>query len=298
MRWRVIFMKNNINEILEVWNRLYSYDPISKNELKKRYFQNKRITRIEPNFYEGNYILMGYKTRFVENNDAENAYILSMGCNDDDKCKKLFENNISNLPPSFKYVFFSSFTPDYVLPGVDMDKYPFLYEILKKLNFREKETVISMGRELHNYEYHKNENIGNVNISEIKTNESVELLNFIRKNFSYDWYFRALGVLKYGTNSQIVVARIRGKIIGYGMFSSGSGDFPNGPGERFGPFGVEEQYRSQGIGTQILIRLLNNMKMEGIKYTYFLWTGEKAARLYYRFGFDVIRRFNIMIFNI
>jgi N-acetylglutamate synthase-like GNAT family acetyltransferase len=100
--------------------------------------------------------------------------------------------------------------------------------------------------------------------------------------------------MKKGISDQIVVARRGGRIVGYGMFSAGEGNLWYSPGERFGPFGVENSERSKGAGSAILARLMNNMKGLGIRHAYFLWTDERASHLYKRFGFRITREFTIL----
>ena len=65
------------------------------------------------------------------------------------------------------------------------------------------------------------------------------------------------------------------------------------PGEHFGPFGVDEEYRSKGIGAVLLRETLLEMRARNIHRAFFLWTSEKASRLYTRFGFRTKRKFTV-----
>lgn len=122
-----------------------------------------------------------------------------------------------------------------------------------------------------------------------------ELLAFIKDNFASDWYYRAKKVAELGEKEQIYVAKDGNKIVGYSMFSGSERDNWFAAGERCGPFGVSQDYRDRGIGSALLFKTLAAMKGRGIKTPYFLWTDEKAARLYSKFGFKEKRRFSVMM---
>jgi GNAT superfamily N-acetyltransferase len=80
------------------------------------------------------------------------------------------------------------------------------------------------------------------------------------------------------------VAREGEEIAGYCQHTS----------ERFGPFGVREDYRGRGIGLVLLCRCLERMKGKGYHHAWFLWAGERAAHLYARVGFHEARRFSVL----
>ena len=63
---------------------------------------------------------------------------------------------------------------------------------------------------------------------------------------------------------------------------------------RLSPFGVAERYQGIGIGTVLLARALASMVERDLHHAWVLWTGERAARLYARFGFRVSRRFAVL----
>ena len=82
-------------------------------------------------------------------------------------------------------------------------------------------------------------------------------------------------------------------ILGYSMFFGAEGRRWYMHGEHFGPFGVDEAHRSRGIGTALLHQTLREMRIRGMHRAFFLWTSERASRLYERFGFEVTRRFSV-----
>jgi GNAT superfamily N-acetyltransferase len=80
------------------------------------------------------------------------------------------------------------------------------------------------------------------------------------------------------------VAEQGGQIIGYAQSRN----------ERFGPFGVNEEFRGQGIGAVLLSNVLLSMRSKGFHCAWFLWTSDRAAKLYREHGFDEVRRFALM----
>ena len=54
--------------------------------------------------------------------------------------------------------------------------------------------------------------------------------------------------------------------------------------------------RGTGLGAVLLDAAMTRMRAEGLRASWFLWTGETgpAARLYGRAGYRVTRRFHVM----
>ena len=112
---------------------------------------------------------------------------------------------------------------------------------------------------------------------------------FLIEHFGWDWYRHAQSYLLeyFGDSSQricFLVARLKGEIVGFCQQKD----------ERFGPFGVREDCRGRGIGRLLLFKCLEKMRAKHIFFSYFLWTDEKAARLYATAGFERRREFAVM----
>lgn len=291
-------MDDQVISILKVWNRFFLYDPTNEIQLTRKYFKSDYIMPIEPYLYNSAFSLIGKRRkRFLYGGlEEQKAWIIGLGWEKSVDIEKLLSIQIQNAEKTgIREIYYSNFTPDYFLPGVDKDKYPELYDLLTDEGFRVIDEVMSMEANLGQMKYFEENFEG---ISYLKKDEKGDLLKFISSNFSPDWYYRAKVVVGYGTPEQIVVARDGDKIIGYGMYSSGEGVTWYNPGERFGPFGVQNDYRSKGIGSRIIKMLINSMKENGIKCAYFLWTDEKASHIYLRHGFTVSRKFEIMKYSV
>jgi mycothiol synthase len=83
--------------------------------------------------------------------------------------------------------------------------------------------------------------------------------------------------------STLLVAEREGRIVGFSQSRA----------ERFGPFGVDPAERGQGVGAVLLDATPRSMRGRGYHVAWFLWTEERAARLYRQVGFEEVRRFSL-----
>jgi GNAT superfamily N-acetyltransferase len=116
----------------------------------------------------------------------------------------------------------------------------------------------------------------------------VPLVQFLQAHFPH-WRGDAIGVMHelFGHDPRQVtlhLAEDNGVIIGYAQSRA----------ERFGPFGVDESYRGRGVGAALLATVLPAMRARGYHCAWFLWTSDRAARLYTAHGFREVRRFALM----
>lgn len=196
-------------------------------------------------------------------------------------------------------VFFSSYTPNYVLPGLDAARYPAASSLLTSLGFTLHERPSAMDRSL----------IGFQMPAEVRTrldeltaagwtfgtpsdDELVPLMG-VAATFSSDWA-RAIreGVLGGMPRERIVLARDpQGQILGWAMHGTYEAVV-----ERFGPFGVLPESRGTGLGKVLLHLTLERMVAVGAHSAWFLWAdeGSVASQLYARTGFRATRTFDIL----
>ena len=197
-------------------------------------------------------------------------------------------------------VFFSSYAPNYFMPGIDEENYPKGYQLLQKIGFRRVYSPVAMHRTLLDYQYPKpiqelkllREGEG-YSFSEVQNGDFYELIQFANQHFNPDWG-RAIreGVLQGLNPSQIIVAKKQEKVVGFAMYGG-----YEGIRERFGPFGVDEAEQGKGLGKILLHETLHRMKAQTILGAWFLWTSEtsSAGYLYLKNGFQTFRKFHVMI---
>ncbi len=289
-------LQAQLDHIARIWNSRYRLDWVTQEVLKNKFFESEFVSIVGPVINEKSFSLGCTRSApFHYDSDAGTGWILWIGYEDKDAAGELLETQMDAFRRAgCSSVFYSCFTPGYFLPGVDADNYPFLFDFLVEHNFVPQSEAIAMYLDLDDYRASSIAQPHGYEVRPAEESHSKQLLDFISENFASDWYFRAENVLEKGEAEQVYIALEGGKILGYSMFSGSEGSQWFAPGERFGPFGVADEFRGRGIGSALLAKTLEAMKGRGIKTAYFLWTDEKAARLYRRFGFREKRRFTIM----
>jgi N-acetylglutamate synthase-like GNAT family acetyltransferase len=287
-------------QILDSWNAYFKYDPTDADSLDRKFFKNLFIKPMDTITNGKAYSLMGRRaTKFLYAQYEKNlAWILSAAPGEGDQLVKLLDRQkLECKKLGIERVYYSNFSPGYFYPGIEKKKYPEVFDALSESGFKEDSIAISMEAEIgeHFYVQIKDERI---EITNLKSDESERFLAFIEKNFPADCFYRASGVINEGNLQQITVAKVNGEFAGYAMYAAGEGPMEFAPGERFGCFEVIEANRSMGIGSKLLVYTLNSMKANGIRHAYFLWTTERASRLYSRYGFRVTREFSIMVLDL
>lgn len=195
-------------------------------------------------------------------------------------------------------VFFASYAPNYILPGLDAQAYAAGWEFLQKLGFARLYTAAAMDLSLVGYALPgevraliKQREAEGYTFKTAASSDLVELIRFANEKFNPDWG-RAIreGILQGLPLSRIFVARHRNRLVGFCLH----GGYEGIP-ERFGPFGVDEEQRGKGLGKILLHLCLSSMRAEGLHGAWFLWTGETspAGHIYRSVGFEVSRRFYV-----
>lgn len=194
---------------------------------------------------------------------------------------------------------FSSYTPNYVLPGLDATRYPAAGRLLGDLGFRTHYQCVAMELPLREYripdevrariDRHRADGY---RFGPPSDDELVELIA-LAASFNPDWA-RAIreAVLAGLPNDRIVMARApAGSALGWAMFGCYEHII-----DRFGPFGVLPTSRGLGLGTVLLHLTLERMVAAGAHSAWFLWTGPAtpAGRLYLNSGFMITRTFTVL----
>ncbi|MFF8907833.1 GNAT family N-acetyltransferase [Streptomyces olivaceoviridis] len=195
---------------------------------------------------------------------------------------------------------FSSYTPNYILPGLDAETYPEAAKLLDSLGFQTLYEAAAMDRGLVGYRFpgtaarRRDELTARGHrFATPSDDDLVDLLALAGSRFNPDWARAIRECLAAGTPlDRIVVARDpSGRLAGWAMHGAyASAD------ERFGPFGVLEEMRGTGLGTVLLHLVLERMRARGAHSAWFLWTGERspAGRLYRAAGFTTTRVFRVL----
>lgn len=194
----------------------------------------------------------------------------------------------------------SPYTPNYFVPGLDKDRYPALLAFLQRNGFAEYSEALaadaliarfSISPEVLGKERELAES--GIEIRPYRRSDLVDYLQFQRDLMPGPWVEDArhyLLELAHGRFPEDAIwlavdGERGGRIIGFCMHDR----------EHFGPFGVSDEYQGRGIGTVLLSRTLERMRMRGCHSAWVLWTGERALKgVYGRLGFSLTRRFAIL----
>jgi len=196
--------------------------------------------------------------------------------------------------------YFSSYTPNYFLPGLDAARYPDASRLLASLGFTTQYESVAMDRTLNDYEMPERirERITALeadgwSFGSPSGDDLVDLIEIAGSRFNPDW---ARGIREGVLGGQsleciITVRNPDGVMLGWAMH----GTYENVL-ERFGPFGVLPESRGTGLGEILLHLTLERMRALGAHSAWFLWTEETspAGHLYLKTGFSVTRTFAIL----
>jgi ribosomal protein S18 acetylase RimI-like enzyme len=293
--------------LLALWNASMIHDHIDET-----IFRTKVL--LDPNFQPENLPIAMVEGRvvgfvlaftrlvplFLQGLEPANAWITAFGVHPDYRGRGigqgLFQLVLAKLKnEGRKTVDIAPYTPNYFIPGVDIHAYPDAVDFLgNAAGFKRLYKAISMGANLTAFQMPpeiealaaQREREDGITIQPVTAADLPDLMPFIVQHFGWDWYRHAQEyLLEYfgDSPSQIcfLVARKHGEVVGYCQQRR----------ERFGPFGVRPDLRNLGIGRLLLFRCLSIMSAKQVYYAYFLWTGEKAAKLYALAGFQRRREF-------
>ncbi len=292
------------DKIVNLWNRCLTRDPITIDIFRRKILLDENfdprgclvartdsqivgfslaIRRKHPYFGAGMEIGKGWITSFFVHPEFRRR----------DIGRKLI-NAAEDFLKSCKVdeVYVSSYTPNYFVPGVDIDAYVESYELLKELGYRKHERAYSMGRSLLDFDYSAEaDEVCNlldsqgIEIIKFEPKYIAGLLDFLSVNYPGDLFRVALERLRKDPNTdQIIVAVQNGRVVGFSHYED----------EHFGPFAIDQSLTGMGIGTCLYYRTALLMKEKGKRNLWLAWTSGHAKDFYYKRGLRVTRRYEIM----
>ncbi|GAA3763465.1 hypothetical protein GCM10022240_14790 [Microbacterium kribbense] len=195
---------------------------------------------------------------------------------------------------------FSSYTPNYVLPGLDEQRYAEASALLQAEGFTVLERPSAMAMSLREYtlpdaERRRADELRRQGwyLGTLPEEDVVPLVALARDEFNADWG-RAIreGLVAGMPREHLMVAKDpSGRMIGWAMFGTYEAVI-----DRFGPFGVLPSSRGTGLGRLLLHLTLERMAAYNAQTAWFLWAddGSAASGLYQKTGFEITRTFSIM----
>jgi GNAT superfamily N-acetyltransferase len=195
---------------------------------------------------------------------------------------------------------FSPYTPNYLLPGLDRERYPEADALLASLGFTRRYDAVAMDRSL-------NDHVVPADVQDLRRRREAEgyrfatptdddlpgLVQMAGERFNPDWARGIREAVVQGLPLERVLATWGpdGTLLGWAMCGAYEDVL-----ERFGPFGVVPESRGTGLGKILLHLTLQRMRALGAHSAWFLWTGREtpAGYLYRGADFTVTRTFTIL----
>lgn len=299
------FQRGDLSALVVFWNGTMAADPINEQRLLHDYV-------LDPHFDPGGLLLatdsdellgfalgMTARPELPSDNAVGTGVIVGFGVTESRRRQGIGSQLLKQIEEYFRSKDVSTiqvgpWVPPYLAPGVDESAYAGSVELLEAHGFVAGARPVSMRALLTGYVPSADvPEIANrlaaeaVTIRPAVADDSTELIAFAIAQFPH-WESYVRGALRSVVAAKgeatLHIALDGGSVIGFAMTN----------GERFGPFGVNGDYRGRGIGAVLLSRALCAMRAANVHLAYFLWTSDQTARLYNRHGFEIVRRFTMM----
>lgn len=195
-----------------------------------------------------------------------------------------------------RHIMIAPYVPHYFTPGVDGAAYPAALPFLQALGFEGQAEALSMQADLNDFTLlpavialEQRCAADGLVVRPLMAADLPALKAFLVGEFGWDWFRFAAEYLQVllgpGSDELGAWVAVQGaQVVGYCQHRR----------ERFGPFGVAAALRGRGLGRVLLYHALAQMRAQGFHVAWFLWTDERAARLYRGAGFQIVRRFTIL----
>ncbi|HEY9186895.1 MAG TPA: GNAT family N-acetyltransferase [Ignavibacteria bacterium] len=298
----------DIDGIVDLWNEELPIDSINKNLfiakviLDEHFEPENVLVAKDGNKIVGFIVGATVKEVIYPDVDPQNirSWITSFAISKEYRKKGLGKKMLNTLLDKFKKdgkkeCYIATYPYGYFVPGLDVKLYKDTISFLEYFGFKEVYRPLSMDANITLLD------LGNefkAKVEKLKS-EGIEIISYQQKyilsyidfmrSMTSDWYRVARHNLMDMTRNlfhqdQITIAVQNEKVIGYCQFE----------GSHFGPFGVADSHQGKGIGTILLGRTLEKMRMYGFHDAWVLWTDDLAAKVYSKFGFKETRRFVVL----
>lgn len=237
--------------------------------------------------------------------DGKRCWVTALGVDPQSSLKEVGSRLISELEGRFRSLGknecrVSGYPPGYFTPGIDKKAYMETLDLFLAHGYEPFHEALSMDASIvlftipeRTVEIEKRLQAEGIRIRSYRRTDLVKFLQFLERWMPTDWVRverrNLRKIAEGGFHPEQVMLVTKGPdgsedIIGYCQFE----------GSHFGPFGVSDEFQGRGIGTVLLGRTLERMRQEGYHNAWVMWTDDRAAKVYGKFGFTETRRFVLL----
>lgn len=286
-------------EIIQLWNKELKEYSVSYKQMANILFCDENFdlnhiyVAVDENKIVGFCIGIKRKYPYLSRGLQKNkAWILNLVVKKEYQKKKIGSKLLEITENSLKSrkIILSTYSPNYFFSGIDIfNRQANMF--FESQGYRISRVSYSMKKNLDGYSIP--ENIQNkIKNSEytvrlFEWNDTLYLIDFVKKNFSVGWLKHVLQAIKDQTIENTLLIMFKNdEIVGYVQHGIGH-DL-----KRFGPFGISEKYRNRGLGTILVHLMWQHMKDNKCEYAWFHSTDEAGKRFYERNGMHVVKALN------
>lgn len=180
--------------------------------------------------------------------------------------KRLREDGITQIV-------YGSSVPDYWQPGVDI-RNTSLYFFLKKHRFKSSRAIFNLTVSLDSINLEPSKEKSGYIYERVQTTDFDKTIDFVKKHFPNNtWAEEVKFSLKLQPPSTFIAKNVANEIAGWATHSQ---FFPGS----FGPTGVDESLRREGIGTELFLWCLWDIKQRGLDNCEIMWVEGNTIKFY------------------
>lgn len=299
------FQRGDLPGLVSLWNRTMVADPISEQRLLLDFILDPHfdpqglLLACDGDVVTGFVLGMTARPNLPSDNAVGTGVIVGFGVDEHHRRQGVGTHLLEHLENHWRekgvtIIQIGPWVPTYLAPGVDESAYAGTVAFLESYGYISGTRPVSMRALLTGYEASADVPktaarlvAEGVTIRPATADDATGLIAFAVEHFAHwESYVRAAqrATVSATADATLHIALDGGNVIGFAMTN----------GERFGPFGVNGDYRGRGVGAVMLSRALCAMRAANVHLAYFLWTSDQTARLYNRHGFEIVRRFTMM----
>jgi predicted N-acetyltransferase YhbS len=299
------FIGNDESQIVPLWNQCLVRDPISLNTFRSKILLDDNFDSNGCIIAEDGKKIVGFihsiRRRFPYYGiglEKGTGWITALFVHPDERrkgvAKELMRRSEMFLAGSgVEQILISSYTPNYFIPGIDIDSYSEAKILFQNLNYKRIEKVYSMGRSL--LDFYLSEEMEkkcrdlekqNIRITKFDPKYIIGLLEFLRKDYPGDLFRLALERLRSSSEYDDIFLAVDNNddVVGFSHFKN----------EHFGPFAISSRFGGRGIGACLYYRTALSMKEKGERKLWLAWTSGHSKDFYHKMGLKVLRRHEIL----